>query len=241
MLPSTLLLETIHCEELSREHRIDNVLLGASFVILYKIILTNARDNLGSSHLDTATNIRQTACFTHAWCCEYISTALGIASLLIMEESVNLGACGTHYLEHMFGSIRRLSRGDDTHKRFISSMRKMFLERYLYMELGIQPDIPKRRSDSGIFVNDKKIDSEKILFPFLVKAKRMMNHFIDFPEELGLEHYASQQDKMNETELKGFYNAYFLPTKHTISTKITKKTSTGAFSNCRRWKANEQI
>lgn len=241
MLPTTLLLESIHSEFLTRQQRIDNLCLGASFMIIYLSLLRNEKSFFHGWKTPIVNQTRAAQCFSSDWCEEYISTTICIAALLVNEPSVNLGACGTHFLEHFFGSIRRLSRGDDTHKRFLSAVKNSYLERYLLKELKIPHINTQRRSDSGQTVSDEQEIAEISMIHYLRAAKRFMNNFIDFPESLQVSSLAPADEKMSLEDFCALIKLTPESFKSTISTKSESMTATGGLANCRRWKAAGQL
>ena len=87
--------------------------------------------------------------FTHDWCEEYIFTVMNIAYLVVTEEEFNLDRVGSHYQEHAFANVRRHSKGDSIHVKFIKSMKYILLEKELYNQLEIDESIPVSRCDSG--------------------------------------------------------------------------------------------
>jgi hypothetical protein len=116
MLPSTLLLESIHSESLTRMQRIESLMIGASILIMYELYKKVLREHDHEFADQTYTVIpSKHECFTTAWCAEYISLAFSTVSLIYSEETLHLGACVTHILEHYFGAIRRHSQGEATH------------------------------------------------------------------------------------------------------------------------------
>lgn len=241
MLPTTLLLESIHSEYLTRQERIDNLLLGASFIIIYLSLLRNEASFFESWNASTASRTIDSQCFSSDWCEEYISTTICIAGLLVNEPSVNLGACGTHFLEHLFGSVRRLSRGDDTHMRFIGALKNTYLERHLLKDLEIPPINTQRRSDSGRTVSDDFEVQEFLLAGYLHAAKCFMNNFIDFPAKLPVSFFAPADEIMSLDQLCELIKLTPKSGRFAISTKSECMTSTGGLSNCRRWKAAGQL
>lgn len=241
MLPTTLLLESLHSEVISRQERIELLMTGAAFVLLYYIVQTDYRYNPAVATKDAVKKVQAHYCFSPEWCCEYISATLCIAYMLATEESLHLGACGTHFLEHYFGAIRRHSQGEDTHQRFFGSMKQALLERILLQKLGIEFVLPRRRSDSGATVTDP-LDSA--LFPlslYLRLAKKYMNNFVEFPEHLGLDSIAPQHKKAKMKMIIDLLKPLHSNTRRQISTKSDGMTSTGGLSNCRRWKACSQL
>lgn len=241
MLPSTLLLESLHSEYLSRQNRIDYLLFGACLIILYymvlKYVITKELDIFASKRKI----YRQEVCFTEDWCIAYIMTTLEIASLLCTEKSLHLGALGDHFMEHGFANIRRHCKGDNTDKRFISSMKSILLEKILTKNLKIEDTSPSSRSDSGQIVND---DMEVVRYPmiyYLRYAKAFLNNIIDFPTELDLSQILPNDQKMPIEELSCLFGINITKSGRSISTKTTCMISTGGLANARIWNAANQM
>lgn len=241
MLPTTLLMESLHSEVLSREERIELLLFGAALVILYFTAQTDYRTNSKVATKEAVRLVQSCYSFSPEWCYEYISVVLCIAHLLATEENLHLGACGTHFLEHYFGAIRRYARGEDTHQRFLGLMKQTLLERILMQRLGIELVPPHRRSDSGATVKEP-LDLN--LFPLGVYfhwAKLFMNNFVDFPAHLNLDYIAPQDEKADLELVSQLLQPLQSVHRHQISTKSDSMISTGGLSNCRRWKACSQL
>ena len=241
MLPTTLLLESIHAQSLSRAERIHYLSLGGTFVLIWLIVHRIAINENREEQSYIMSQMKQMRCFTQEWCIEYVSTCFCIVNLLYTQEKVDLGSCGTHYLEHFFGNVRNDSCGDDTHKRFMTSMRNTFLERYLINVMGIELVPPSGRSDSGAFVCDDMVLTRTPLKSYVSAAMKLMNNFVQFPQVPLFVNKCPEHEKSTcEDVLALFAN---LKTKQTpqLSTKSRGITVTGGLSNCRHWKANEQI
>jgi hypothetical protein len=242
MLPSTLLLESIHSESLSRKQRIDYLMIGASLLILYefyKSFIIDFKDDLKEVNIHPIPNKR--ICFTTKWSSEYITLALSITALLYTEKTLNLGACGTHILEHYFGSIRRHSGGDNTHERFMQSMKKVFLEQYLLNELKIPREQTQRRSDSGYTVNDEKSEEPEYLLHYLLIARGLLGTFMNIPDELSCYDFVLPESKTTINSFAAKYLSFEEKYSNFISTRITGNVATGGLANCRIWGAINQM
>ena len=161
--------------------------------------------------------------------------------LLYNEKSINLGACGTHILEHYFGSIRRHSAGDNTHDRFTKSMKKVFLEQHLLNELEIPYETPRRRNNSGFNVNDSQIKEKNTLMYYLEIARGILLEVMNIPDIASIFMFAMPEKPMTIIEFSEIYLEIKKKKHEFRSTKITGITSTGGLSNCRIWSAANQI
>lgn len=241
MLPSALLLHSIHTKELARAARIEELLFGASIVLLYQIYENDylqRKDYLAKSERKT---YKLSMPFTLDWCAEYISLTISIVYLLLEEDEVNLGACGTHYIEHLFGNIRRTSQGDDTLDRFVSSMEGVVTESALSAMCDIELPKVSSRHDSGALVTDPKIEEKYIMFQFITLAKALFNNFGELPTVEFLDEVCNEERVMTMEECVELIPQFFGKQPHQISTKKIGITSTGGLCNVRKWKANEQI
>lgn len=154
MLPSTLMLEGLHRKSLSRQETIDYLLFGASIVLIYYLMQKYVIDNNLKIYRIQPTTYKKMRCFTDNWCKQYIFTAIGIASQVIEETEIDVGACSSHYQEHNFANVRRHSKNDNTHMKFQKSMKYILLEHELYKEMNIDEEAPESRSDSGKKIKD---------------------------------------------------------------------------------------
>lgn len=242
MLPCTLLLEGIHSELLSRKQRIDHLMIGASLMILYELnkkFIIEAKGKYLDFGFSSIAN--KYLCFTTEWSSQYIMLTLSIVSLLYCEKNLNLGSCGTHILEHYFGAIRRHSRGENTHDRFMKSMKKVFLEQHLLNELNIPREHPSRRSDSGYNVCDELCEEQLNLMHFLKIARGLLHTFMNIPESVPIYYFAMPENPMT---LKLFSEKYLVMEKrshHFSSTKMSGITATGGLGQYRIWSAANQI
>jgi hypothetical protein len=242
MLPSTLLLESLHSKYLSRKQRIDYLLIGASMMILYELykkIIKNPLDDM--LHIDFPLIKNTTTCFTREWSSEYISLTLHIADLLYSEATLNLGSCGTHVLEHYFGNIRRHSYGDNTYHRFLKAMKNVFLEQHLLNELGISRENPQRRSDSGVNVHDPLITEKTNLMHYFQIARGLVHTCMCIPENTWVFEFALPEKPFTIREFADNYLHFEEKQPKFASTKQKGFTATGGLRNYRIWCASRQM
>lgn len=240
MLPSTLLMESLHNDDLSRKSTIDFLLLGASIVIIYYSLSNYVIEGKAESLEINIDEYKRKMCFTNEWCEEYIFTAMNIAYLVYTEENIDVGSCGSHDQEHVFGNVRRHSKNDNTHSKFIKSMKYILLEKELYNKLNIEQSIPNSRSESGrsIYGGQKPIIHE--FRYYLSYAKRLWNNIVSFPKELNISTIEPSEDKLTIEELKSFFGTFSEKIMHSISTKSTGMIKTGGLANVKIWNARDQ-
>lgn len=241
MLPSSLLLDSIHSKDLSKLERIEELLFGASIVYLYYFHQESILQNLSKKTSPTKKDFKTQICFDQQWCCEYISIAFSIAHVLLTDEKVNLGSLGSHLIEHLFGNIRRMSKGNDTHKQFMHSLQCYMVESELCKRCGIENNNTSRRHDSGAIVEDSNFDKEICFLTYLQAAKRLMNNFVQFPEGDLFVMIGVDKEKMTLDECRDILPRFLELRRSKISTKSIGKVSTGGLCNARKWKAADQI
>lgn len=67
-------------------------------------------------------------------------------------ECVDLGALGSHHLEHFFGGIRRISNGNDTAEHFEYCVYDALLKNVIKKNLFLKDTEARRISSSGVFL-----------------------------------------------------------------------------------------
>ena len=84
------------------------------------------------------------------WLDKYLILTASVSSLFKYSKSFDLSKAANHLLEHLFGLIRTLCKGDDSQEKFLSSILKTFQIKFIQEQLGIHINISKRVSpDSG--------------------------------------------------------------------------------------------
>jgi hypothetical protein len=242
MLPSTLLMESLHSKYLSRKQRIDYLLIGASLMILfelYKKIIRHPPPDMLDIRLPSIKNTAM--CFTREWSSEYISLTLRIADLLCSETTLNLGSCGTHILEHYFGNIRRHSHGNNTYRRFLKAMKNVFLEQHLLKELEIPRESPQRRSDSGVKVCDPLIPDYPNMMYYFHIARGLVHTCMHIPMDTSAFKFALPKEPFTLREFAEKFLHFEEIEPKFISTKQKGFTATGGLRNYRIWSASQQL
>ncbi len=241
MIPSTLLMECLHNDGLSRQTTIDYLLFGASIIFIFYCLSNYVIENKAKSLENRIDEYKEKMCFTTEWSEEYIFTTMNIAYLVSTEENIDVGSCSSHDQEHVFGNIRRHSKNDNTHSRFIKSMKYILLEKELYNELGIEETIPNSRSDSGRSICGGNIPEFRQFGYYLLQAKRLWSNIVDFPEDCIISLIETPKTKMSTEELMQLFECFSPKIGLSISTKSTGMIKTGGLSNARIWNAMEQM
>lgn len=241
MLPSTLIMESLHTEDLSRQATIDYLLFGASIVFIFYCMAKHVIEKKEKSLENRIEEFKEKMCFTLEWCEDYIFTSINIAYLVYTEENIDVGACGSHDQEHVFGNVRRHSKNDNTHSRFIKSMKYILLEKELCDDIGIEEPIPVSRSDSGRSICGGEKPVLQSFGFYLSKAKELWMNITDFPEDSILSSIESSEEKMSLGELISFFGDCSEKIRYSISTKSTGMIKTGGLGNAKIWNAIEQM
>lgn len=79
-----------------------------------------------------------------------------LSSQIARTGKVNLGALGSYHLEHFFGSIRRISHGNDTADFFVNKCYDAILKDLISKILEINTHEIKRVSSSGVRLDENK-------------------------------------------------------------------------------------
>lgn len=241
MLPSTLHLESIHRRELSIQATINYLLFGASIMMIYYFLLMYVIENEFDIYSESPTSYRSNICFSAAWCKQYIFTANGITSTIITEEKVDVGACSSHYQEHGFANIRRHSKRDNSHMRFLKSMKYILLEHELEEYLGIDDIVPESRSDSGRnIVKEDDVELRPMIW-YLKLAKRLWRNVTNFPRFKLLSKIKDNRHPMTKDELFNFIETFTEKPHLQISTKSTGMIKTAGLNGVAFWNAQKQM
>lgn len=241
MLPTALLLDTIHTENLTRITRIEQLLFGAAIVLNYYVIQNEYINNPKKLKRTERKQYKLYNCFSQQWCIEYISLTVCMASFIQTEKQIDLGAFGSHPLEHLFGNVRRVCRGEDTYQNFLASLISFQAESELASICGIELPQTSGKSDSGEKLNDDPIQLDIHFTQFLQQARRLMQNFHNIPNIPILDEICTDKSKMSLDECMILIPHFFEKNRKFISTKSQGITSTGGLTNLRRWTEKEQI
>lgn len=241
MLPSTLFLESIHRRELSIQDTIDYLLFGASIIMIYYFMLNNVINKKMKIYKKSPSSYKRKMRFSEAWCKQYIFTAIGIASLIITENDLDVGACSSHYQEHGFANIRRHSKMNNSHMQFFKSMKYILLERELALNLGIDEIAVESRSDSGKQISK---DEQVILRPmnwYLKRAKRLWRNITRFPRNSILSKINDNRNRMSVNEINEIIKIFPEKVQLQISTKSTGMIKTAGLNGVAFWSGQKQL
>ena len=158
LLPSTLLLESIMNESYTREQRLHLLSIGYSIIFIYFIELEEYTKN-SKNPQKTSKSKGKGQCvtlFEKKFCQKYLTLSSALANQISCSDCVDLGALGSHRLEHFFGGIRRISRGNDTSEHFQNRCYDSLLKQIISKNLEIQTTEIKRVSSSGTFLDSSE-------------------------------------------------------------------------------------
>lgn len=241
MLPSTLLLEALFRNSLSRQETIDYLLLGASIVLIYYLMQQYVIEHNLKIYRVQPNTYKKMRCFTDNWCKQYIFTAIGIASQIITEEAIDTGACSSHYQEHNFANVRRHNKKDDSHVNFQKSMKYILLEHELYKNMPIEEKVPESRSDSGKKIFDNTPVEERPIIYYLRQALYLWKNVQIVRKMPLLKLIDPKPRKMPFQELSGILGNFYEKNRRSISTKSTGMIKTAGLNNMIFWNADEQL
>lgn len=159
--PLTLLEEAIFNQSLTRAQRLQNITSAFSFMMLYK------------EEIKLKQSKKENCVFDTIFCNKFISLCQVLSAIISSMKAVHLGALGTHWLEHFFGQIRQLCKGDDSVDRVEQALVHTILNKYLANKTGREVEQKKRksRSDSGcILVEENQEIMEPEILDLLIQA-----------------------------------------------------------------------
>jgi hypothetical protein len=183
-LPTTLLLESVLNQGLTNKERVENLIHGISLVTIYLLVFDWAIQNSFLAQTQRSSNREFVTLWSCDWMEEYLSEALSLVFLIMTEDSLHLGACGTHFVEHLFGNLRRVSHGDDSDVQFRKKLVDLVMERILSEKLGLSQPKPYRRSDSGVILSVIEPIEIPSIGTFMNHAFSFMRSFIQIPDDI---------------------------------------------------------
>ena len=162
------------------------------------------------------------------------------------NETVHLGALGTHWVEHFFGSMRRLCAGDSTHSNFLRNVTRWYLDHSIRMKLGIQSVSKSRESDSGVILteNDQLALNIEIGFYFTM-AHRLLSSVATVKITPLIESILKYQDGIDDDfSIASFMEFLNIPEStipSSVSTLKQKITSYGGKSSIKFYVCDNQL
>ena len=161
ILPSTYLIEAVMNETLTRDQRIQYLTIGFCIMVLFYYAV---RDNKDENQKSDNIGNHPFTLFNEDFAKKYIVLAWSLVHPVADGRCVQLGALGTHFLEHFFGKNRRVNNGDDSNRNFERTVHFHILSSILQKDLNLKISQPKRLSSSGARINK---DSELFEIPLI--------------------------------------------------------------------------
>lgn len=210
IMPSTLLIEAVLNEHYSKEQRLELLSYGFSIVYIYYIELLQYSSNENQMIQKTSKAKGEGKCVTlyeKKFCQKYLTLCSSLSHQISQNGCVDLGALGSHHLEHFFGAIRRVSRGDDSADQFLNRCYDSILKHIISRNLDIDFNEMKRVSSSGVFLEEEeKGTSSDCIHKYIQVAWCLYSDFRDKGEFFDMELYklATNEGKELYTEEEAF-------------------------------------
>ena len=117
---------------------------------------------------------------------KYLTLTLSLMGNILQESRNSLGALGTHYTEHFFAKLRRISYDDSRTDTFLWALVSDLLFEELSYENNINVSSPKRASSSGATLSP---DPNFYFRPLNISMNEVLNFYIintDFSNYINL-------------------------------------------------------
>ena len=116
-MPSTLLIEAVLNENYTKSQRLNLLSFGYSIIYIYYTELQAYTSEGTIKPQSTSKSKGEGKCvtlFEKKFCQKYMALCASLSNQISKKGCVDLGALGSNYLEHFFGSIRQRGRRTDT-------------------------------------------------------------------------------------------------------------------------------
>ena len=168
LFPFDMLRESIFNENLSIENRYECLEKGLCYVIIYSICSENY---FSKEYKDICANIGKTQvqqmrktknCYgitlmDKQTCIKYITLVASLLMQLYQKKDTSIGAYGTHFEEHFFSKLRRISNQDNRTDSFIVSLISNLLLEELSNNNKIKIKVSKRSLSSGVILKSTSV------------------------------------------------------------------------------------
>ena len=171
-------------------------------------------------------------------CIKYITLVSSLLTQIYQKSETSLGALGTHYTEHFFAKLRRISHGDNRSDTFIWSIVSDLLFEELCISNNIEIKVPKRSSSSGVLLKPQKMYQTHPFSESLVSILKLFNQYVQFDEYVDLFTLTFNNDEYSFFE-DNFAN--HSPPKNFISTRKACMVSTGGLNQIKNFFFFSQI
>lgn len=231
--PLTLLAESIFNEDLSREDRINN--LTNAFCMMWLYFDESKQQGINKSH----------CIYDTIFCTKFLSLCISLCTIIATPLGVHLGALGTHWLEHYFGQIRRLCKGDDSVDRVETSMCFTILQKRLSKSNIPVRIIPRksRKSDSGCILKDEENPiKQQSIFSGVIYAYAIISFIHQFSNEHIIALVNPYLQELNQIDIARNEPETFAESKfHATSSLELKLQGGGGYTSMERMAAGSEI
>ena len=153
LLPSTYLVEAVMNQYITRETRLQYLTIGFCIVMLFYLVSKERMDESQSFDNIEGKNF---SLFNLDYAKKYLILAWSLTQQTSDPRCVQLGALGTHFLEHFFGTNRRVNNGNDTAENFERAIQFHLLSSTIQREINLKTTQPRRTSSSGARLPEEK-------------------------------------------------------------------------------------
>ena len=149
LLPISLALQAVMDSNLTRQERLDYLSTAWAFFWCYKLAYkASYREDLHQTAERKKGCNERMLIYDEITLDKGLSLFYSLSRVIADQRPVHLGALGTHWLEHFFGSIRRLCNRNDCPANFKRCMFVLMMQKMLMGKEKVQGN-RKRLSDSG--------------------------------------------------------------------------------------------
>lgn len=222
--PLTLLCEAIFNYKLTRTERLQNITIAFSFMLLYR------------EEIKLQQSPRENCVFDMIFCNKFISLCQSLSVIISNPKAVHLGALGTHWLEHFFGHIRQLCKGDDSVDRVEQALVYTVISKYISYSTGqiIEPQKRKSRSDSGCILEGEVQEIEQpVILDSLIKAFVTIRFAHSIQNQCIIDLLTPYEEIINQIDqtFQNIPDSFMEYIFHSTSTKQLKMQGGGGFTS----------
>lgn len=150
LLPVTLLISAVMTSELTRTQRLDYLSRAWALFWCYKQAYTCCVPSI-PQHVQGKMKgqNKKMAIYDYNTLDKALSLCFALSRVIADSRQVHLGALGTHWLEHLFGNVRRLCQKNDCPANFERSILMIMLQKAIHQPNSLNTN-RSRLSDSGV-------------------------------------------------------------------------------------------
>ena len=250
LFPFVMLCESIFNEELSIDNRYLCLERGFCFILIYSICMEHYFDlkKNAKSKNEKYRFIQQMkkskkcvgiTLIDKRTCVKYLTLVASLLIQIYQNKETSIGAFGTHYTEHFFSKLRRISHGDNRSDAFFWSLLSDLIFEELSKKNSINITVPKRVSSSGVLLKPQNAPKLSPFKKSMQAVLNMFNKFLSFSEYKQLfsfisdnnEEYYFFEDDLVECNKPNVF----------ISTRKTSMVATGGLNPLTKYVSHKQI